>query len=248
LTRKLIAFDLLLLVIAALLAFHLRREFQAAKSRQQALLGKKMTSTPPEPLAALAKPAPVTAIMYAQVAEKNLFSKDRNSNVILDPVAPPPPKPVPPFPVARGVMLWEGVPPTVVLSEKPGATPKGYHPGDKVGEWQVLSVDHQYVVFAWDGKEFKKRLDELMDKTAIVAQAPEPAAASEPAPPPAAAPPPSQQLSAKSPEGPGMDLGSGFHACVPGDPTPSGTVVDGMRKVVNPSPFGGSFCRWEPAK
>ena len=36
--------------------------------------------------------------------------------------------------------------------------------GDRIGDWKIVSVDNQYVVFEWDGKEFKKRIDELMDQ------------------------------------------------------------------------------------
>ena len=45
----------------------------------------------------------------------------------------------------------------------------------------------------------------------------------------------------------GIDMGSGFRSCVPGDETPSGTVVDGYRKESHPSPFGLS-CAWEKIK
>jgi hypothetical protein len=245
LTRKLIALDLLLLVMGALLAVQVRREWLAAKTREKAFLDRKMKPTPPQPLAPFAKPAPLAAATYALVAEKNLFSKDRNSNVILDPVIPPPPKPVPPFPLARGVMLWDGVPPTVVMSDKPGAPQKGYHPGDTVGEWQLVSVDNQYVVLEWDGKEFKKRLDELLDKTALMtAEAP----AQQGAPnAPAALTPVAQPLSTKTPDGKGPDMGGGYRGCVAGDTTPPGTIVDGLRKMVNATPFG-SVCRWEPVQ
>jgi hypothetical protein len=245
LTRKLIALDLLLLVVGALLTVEVRREWLAAKGREKAFLEKKMKPTPPQPLAPLTKPSTLAAVTYALVAEKNLFSKDRNSNVILDPVIPPPPKPVPPFPLARGVMLWDGVPPTVVLTEKAGGAQKGYHPGDTVGEWQLISVDNQYVVLEWEGKQFKKRLDELLDKTALMtAEAPAQQAAPSA---PAALTPVAQPLSTSTPDGLGADMGGGFRACVAGDTAPAGTVMNGMKKVVSASPFG-TICRWESAK
>ena len=109
----------------------------------------------------------VTAADFADVATKNLFSQDRNPNVIVDPPKPLPPKPQPPFPVAHGVMIWDGVPPTIVLSEKAGGPQKGYHPGDTIGPWTIVSVDSSYADFEWDGKDFKKRIDELIDRTPI---------------------------------------------------------------------------------
>ena len=79
---------------------------------------------------------PLSAADFAEIATKNLFSQDRNPNVIVDPPKPPPPKPQPPFPVAHGVMLWDGFPPTIVLSEKANGPQKGYHPGDTIGPWR----------------------------------------------------------------------------------------------------------------
>jgi len=173
---------------------------------------------------------------------QNLFSKDRNSQVIIDPPAPVPDPVVPPFPVARGVMLWEGVPPTVVLSEKPGGDQKGYHPGDTIGEWKIVSVDNRYLTLGWNGKEFKKRLDELLDKTNLVAEMP-PAPAAPAGPAPAA----STNLSNNAKTGPGIDLGNSTKGCIPGDPTPAGAVVNGMRKEVTATPFGAG-CQWVPVK
>lgn len=43
----------------------------------------------------------------------------------------------------------------------------------------------------------------------------------------------------------GVDLGSGFRACVPGDNSPDGTVVDGYRKMISYS-FLGPSCIWKP--
>ncbi len=244
-TRKLIALDLVLLAAVAWLAVQVRREWLAAQSRAHAVLGKKISPTAAPPLAPLPKPEPLTAAAYEVVASKNLFSKDRNSNVIIDVAPPLPPKPVPPFPVAHGVMLWEGVPPTVVLSENAKSVQKGYHPGDAFGPWQIVSVDNQYLVLAWDGKEFKKRLDELLDKTTLVAEAP---AAASAAPVVQTSAPVVQSFSAKTASGPGeTDMGGGVKACVPGDTAAPGTVVGGLKKIVSATPFG-SVCRWEPIK
>ena len=88
-------------------------------------------------------------------------------------------------------MLWEGFPPTVVLSSAKGSNDqRGYHPGEKIGEWKIISVDNQFIELEWDGKRFKKRLDELMDRTPVLmAEAPAQQAA------PAAAAPVTKSLS-----------------------------------------------------
>ncbi len=241
---KLRLLDLALLVLAGLLYWHLRGEWIDSHARDLALLNSSLPATH------VAKPAPldkvdaVTAADYADVATKDLFSKDRNPNVIVDPPPPPPVKPQPPFPVAHGVMIWDGVPPTIVLSEKAGGPQKGYRPGDTIGPWTIVSVDSSYADFEWDGKEFKKRIDELIDRTPIAQAAPPPASAATPATPvPAAA----KTLSNASHAGPGIDVGANIKACYSDDTSPDGTVVDGMKKIVTATPFGSS-CRWEQSK
>ena len=242
-TGKLRLLDLALLAIAVFLYWQLRREWIGSQTRDLALLHSSLPATRVPGLAPLEKVAPVSVIDFAEVALKDLFSPDRNPNVIVDPVKPPPPKPQPPFPVAHGVMLWDGVPPTIVLSEKADGPQRGYHPGDSIGPWKLVSVDPSYADFEWDGKEFKKRIDELIDRTPIAqASAPPPSPAGPAAP--AAAP---QTLVNASKAGPGADTGGGFKACNPNDSSPNGTVVDGMKKVITATPFGAG-CTWQPAK
>ena len=241
-TRRLIVVDVLLLALIGLLVWQLRLEWRRENSREQALYRYQVKPGRPPAMPALARLAPLEAGAYAGVAQNNLFTVDRNPNVIVD-VVPPKPKPQPPFPVARGVMLWEGAPPTIVLSEKSGGPQKGYHPGETIGEWKVVSIDNTYVVFGWDGKEYQKRIDELLERAPIemAAAAPTPAA------------PPKKNTSALSEpsgdkHGPGMDVGGGYYACNAGDDSPPGTVVNGLKKVVTSSPFASSICRWESAK
>lgn len=230
-----------LLALLALLSWQMRGEWIWAHARTQAFLRTRLQPATVQPLTPLSKVEPLSPLAYVQTVMQNLFSKDRNSQVIVDPPAPVPEPPVPPFPVARGVMLWQGVPPTVVLSERPGGDQKSYHPGDTIGEWKIVSVDNQYLILGWNGKEFKKRLDEILDKTNLVAEMPPPAAA--PAPPAKSG---NTNLSPDTKPGPGIDLGNERKGCIPGDTSPSGTVVNGMKKVLTPSPFGAS-CQWVPA-
>jgi hypothetical protein len=242
LTGKLRLLDLALLVLAGLLYWQLRGEWIASHARDLKLAKSSLPAAHVPGLAPLDKVAAFSAADFAEIATKNLFSQDRNPNVIIDPPKPPPPKPQPPFPVAHGVMLWDGVPPTIVLSEKANGPQKGYHPGDTIGPWTVVSVDNSYADFEWDGKDFKKRIDELIDRTPI-AQAAAPAPAAAAAQPPAAV----QKLSNASHAGPAQDVGGGYRACYSDDSSPSGAVVDGMKKVITATPFGNG-CTWVPAK
>lgn len=241
---KLRILDLALLIIGGLLFWQLRREWIGAHARDMALLRSVMHAAHVPGMAPLDNVGPVTPAEFAEVATKDLFSKDRNPNVIVDPPPPPPVKPQPPFPVAHGVMLWDGVPPTIVLSEKSGGPQRGYHPGDTIGPWKLVSVDNSYADFEWDGKQFKKRIDELLERTPIAPGPPAPAAAA----PAAAAPAKSDSKNlSNSHSGPGADVGAGYKACSSDDSSPSGTVVDGMKKIVVATPFGNS-CHWESDK
>jgi hypothetical protein len=241
---KLRLLDLALLVLAGLLGWQWRREWIDSHARTLALLNGSLPTAKVPGLTPLDKVDPLTAATYVEIAIKNLFSQDRNPNVIVDPPPPAPVKPTPPFPVAHGVMLWNGAPPTIVLSEKANGVQKGYHPGDSIGQWKLVSLDNSYVDLEWDGKEFKKRIDELIDRTPI-AEVAQPAVASKVAP--VAVAPAAQSLATSAKSGPGIDTGGGQKSCVAGDDSPSGTVVDGMKKVVVLNPFG-SNCHWETAK
>jgi hypothetical protein len=243
---KLRLLDLALLVLAGLLGWQVRREWIDSHARDQALLHGGLPPAKVPGLAPLDKVDPLSAATYLEIALKNLFSQDRNPNVVVDPPPPVPEKPPPPFPVAHGIMLWGGFPPTIVLSEKAGGPQKGYRAGESIGQWKLVSLDNSFVDLEWDGKEFKKRIDELIDQTpVVVVSAPQPAAASQ-APPPADTG--AKQLSSASQSGPGNDLGGGgLKGCLPGDTSPAGTVVDGLKKVVKATPFG-SNCAWEPNK
>ena len=242
-TRKLRLLELGLLVVLSLLGWQMRREWVWAHAREQALLQSRLRPTAVALPTALPKVEPLTAVNFALVAVKNLFSKDRNPDVILPPPAPVQEKPQPPFPVVRGVMLWPGAPPTVVLSKNSGGDQKGYHPGDKFGDWTIVSVDNKYLGLEWDGKQFKKRLDELFDQSSVVAEAQTQQA---PTNAPVSG---TTNLSAagNAKSGPGQDVGNSSRTCLVGDTSPAGTIVDGMKKVVVVTPFGPS-CRWDPAK
>jgi len=240
---KLRLLDLALLVAAGLLGWQLRREWVDSHARTLALLHGTLPAAKVPGLAPLDKVDPLNAATYLEIAMKNLFSQDRNPNVIVEVKPPEPEKPPPPFPVAHGVMLWDGVPPTIVLSEKANGNQKGYHPGDSIGQWKLVALDNSYVSLEWNGKEFKKRIDELIDLTPV-AEVSQPVAASKASRP---APPPTQPLSTNMKPGPGVDVGGGQKGCVAGDDSPNGTVVDGMKKVLVATAFGNS-CHWEAAK
>lgn len=236
--KKLIALNLALIAALCAIGWQLRSQWDSSRERETRVIDAvlKPAHIPPPLPVPVAKPlAPAS---YAQVAQKMLFAADRNPNIILDPVAPPKPKPVPPFPAAHGVMIWGDVPPTIILSEKGSQDQKSYRVGEKIGDFTIAKITNDEVTFAWDGKQFEKKLDDLIDNT----------------PPPAQAAPQRQvaqnanaqstSLSPQDKQGPGITIGTDMKGCQPGDSSASGTVMDGMKKIVTATPFGSS-CRWE---
>jgi hypothetical protein len=188
-------------------------------------------------MGALPAVQPVVPASYLEIAQKMLFSKDRNPDVLVEAVPPPPPRPMPALPRFHGVMnLGDG--PSAILSEKPDAQQREYRAGETIGEFKLLAVDGQQIVLEWEGKQISKLLDQVIERSPP-AGAQTPVRSQEPPPPP--------KPVALAKPGPGADVGKGFRACQPGDTSPPGTVIDGVRKVVSETPFGTS-CRWEPVQ
>jgi hypothetical protein len=234
-------------LIAALLAggWRLRQEARELHARERATLGKKIAIPAPPPPSSTAPAPVVTASSYLEIAQKMLWSKDRNSQVILDPPKPPaPPKPLPALPVVHGVMdIGDG--PIVMMSDKPGARHRGVRPGEKIGEFKLISANNEELVLGWEDRTVKKKLGELIDRGGDAAPGQAQAGSQAPAPAAAAAPAPAPPPLAK-PE-PGVKLTEGISSCQTNDPSPAGTVVNGMRKVIRQTPFGPS-CIWEAVK
>jgi hypothetical protein len=240
--KKLLLLDLALAAVAVVLALQVRDKWFEARKREQVVLGQKVAPLPAPPFKPLPQAASLRPSEYAAVAEKFLFSADRNSTVIVE-VKAVKPKIMPALPVYFGVMdLGEG--PMAIMSVKNNEQPREVHFGEKVGEFTLVSAVQERVVLEWDGKKIEKTAAELAPQET----APERAAAAQ-----AASAASSQRSAAASvPTGPveaapGKETGGGYHACVAGDASPAGTVRDGMKKVVSASPFG-SMCRWEPVK
>jgi hypothetical protein len=235
--RKLLLANLALLGLSVAGGVHLRREWTEARDREQKVLRKRIQPAPPPPIARLPVTEPVKAAGYNDIAQKMLFSKDRNPVVVIE--APPPPKPVPmpALPLFHGVVDF-GDGPIAIMSEGPKGPHRDYQPGDKVGAFKLVAVNNAELVLEWEGQTITKKVDEILDRSTPPPSS-GPAAAGRPAP---VAP-----LVATAPAVPGGDLNGGIKACQPGDTSPGGTVADGMRKVIKPSPFGPR-CYWESGK
>jgi hypothetical protein len=237
LKRKIILLNMALAVLICAACWQLRVQWLAARQHEAEVL-----RTKPKPVAALPynpppAPQPVMPAQYLDVAAKDLFVKDRNPNVIVKPPPPPPPpKPMPALPVVKGILNIEGI--TAIMTESGKSAQKEIRPGDQIGEFKLLAISNQEIVLEWDGQEVRRPVEELFDHSA-----PEPAPAAAAQNTPAAAQPNKPAIVQKA-SGPGVDIGAGRKSCVPGDTTPVGTIVDGLKKTSWETPFGQG-CAWE---
>ena len=270
--RRLIILDALLLLFAGGLAWMLRAHYLEARARERALLNQKV---PPKAVLAPPSPAPARPAQpsdYVEVAQKMLFSKDRNPNVVVEAPKPVPEPPMPALPIYHGQMdIGE---PVAFLSLPARATDqRGYHAGDRVGDFTLVSFDTDKIELEWRGKKVERKPDELAPKEpppAPAASTPGPGrggtgAAQGARPAPAANAAPQQPAAAvtelgptpatgapgsaanSEPKGLGAEIGEGVRGCLPGDQSPAGTVLSGYTKRSIPSMFG-SICRWEQVK
>ena len=239
--RKIVALNLALLALLGTLGWMLRAHWRETRAQELATLAKaaqaKAQLPPPSPPA----PEPVVPANYLEVAQKTLFSKDRNPNVIIETAPPPPPKPEeppPPRPAYYGQMgLSE---PVAFLSLEKGGQ-KGFRIGDKVGPFKLVAFNRETITFEWKDKTLRYPLEELKPKDT----SPQVQAGGQPSgPAPNVSAGPVIGISTSKEPVLGQSNG-GVRACVTGDNSPAGTVKDGFKKTVTPGMFG-PMCQWEP--
>jgi len=241
--RKILTLNLALLAMLGAFGWMLRAHWRDTRAQELATLAK-----PPRGSAQIPPPSPrppeaVVPANYLEVAQKTLFSKDRNPNVIIEPPPPPPaPKPEeppPPRPEYHGQMGL-GEPVAFLSTEKGGQ--KGFRAGDKVGLFKLVAFDQDTITFEWKDKKLKYPLEELKPKE------PAPAQAGVYGLPPSQASSASTIVGVNTTKDPVLGpVSGGVRACLSGDNSPAGTVKDGFKKTINPSPFGPQ-CQWEPIK
>ena len=233
---KLVALNLALAAILCATVWKGIAEWNAVQAMRRSTLNPAVKSAAPPPLAPIPQPETPAAMKYEDVAKKNLFSSDRNDDIVLDPPKVVVQPSMPPLPVATGVMkLPSGV--KAFMAEKAGDSPRLVQVEDKIGDFKIVALDEQNVTFEWSGKQIERRIDDLIDRSNRTVTG------NNPAPPPGPSAPPPPPPANQGHTTPGVDLTPTSKACRPGDTSPSGTVEDGYKKVVTQSIFG-PVCRW----
>lgn len=240
-TRRLFYLNAFLLLASLLLGIRLRMLWLDAREREEIVRLNDIERMKYRGAAPSPQVQAVNAMNYSDVAMRMLFSRDRNPTVVVEVAPEPPPPPTPPFPKSNGVMMFSD--PRIILTAHAGEGQKVYKFGDKVGDWEIVKFDSKTITLSWRDKEVTKDLADLVDNNPMAApvQTAAPAAGGG-----------GGGVTVKGPGGdvpakPAGDYGNGTRSCAPGDSSPNGTVVDGMKKVVVANPFGVS-CHWEPVK
>ena len=165
--RRIVWLNLALVALGGVLVWMLRASWLDAGVRERAVLERR---TAPKPvLAPPALPAvkPVAPAEYIDVANKMLFSKDRNPIVVVEPPKPPPEPVMPALPNYHGqIAIGE---PVILLSGSSNVQ-RSYHAGDQVADFKLVSFDRENIAFEWKGKSIERKLEELRPKQ-VVAQA-----------------------------------------------------------------------------
>src|SRR5262245_47509977 len=103
--RKMLLLNLVLLALVAGLLWTLRGQWREVQSRVRALRERQVQAKPVMPPPAPETAKPVVPAQYFEVADKTLFSRDRNSSVVVEPPPPAPaPPPMPDLPFYSGQM------------------------------------------------------------------------------------------------------------------------------------------------
>jgi hypothetical protein len=150
------------------LGWVLRVNWLEAQARERAVLRRQVA-----PKAVLAPPSipgvqATAPAEYIDVANKMLFSKDRNPIVVVEPPKPAPEPVMPALPSYTGQMAI-GAEPVIFLSIAKDVQ-HSFHAGDQVGDFKLVSFNDDNVVFDWNGKTVERKLEDLRPRL-ILAQA-----------------------------------------------------------------------------
>src|SRR5689334_7066006 len=135
--RKIVILNLALLALVGSLGWLIRSKWKESNAHAAATLAQPAKPAPVIAPPAPVPPGPIAPGDYLEVAQRDLYAKDRNPIPVVDPPKPPPPPPpMPALPTYYGQMTL-GDP--VVLLTPPGSTQqKSYAVGDKIGDFKVL--------------------------------------------------------------------------------------------------------------
>jgi len=232
--KKLILVDLLLLGLAVFLGYQLRVRWVSYQAEHNLSLLNQKNELKDSPHSSPARPLNVPN--YAAVVDNHLFNVERNNLIPGDPPAPPPPPKVAgPKPVLMGTVDLGGEQYALMFSANRNASRqyKQVKVGESLDGYTLMKILDQKVLMIADGAEVEVRLNE---PSQLVARdiAPNPS---------------NSDRSVSIGSVPGSQNLDSINAnpTIPDVGPPVGTIRDGKRKKMVPSPFGPMEV-WEDVK
>ena len=223
--HRLLLLNLLLAGLTGAAGWKLRQDWVLDHQHSSTVINRQVKQPAPPAAMPITPPAPFAAPTYADVAQKDLFSKDRNPNVVIEPVAVKPAPKWPRMPILSGIM---GLPGGLIamLAEKPDSRSRGVAVGEKIGDLKVVALSSDKISFEFEGQVQEKNVQDLVDRGSHAPEVAEANTSQNPANLAKSGAPPTAPK-------PGVDVGAGgqVKACDPRDTSPAGTEVDGFRKV-----------------
>ncbi len=243
--RKLVVLDILLLLALGAIAWQGRMRWNEMQLQRKNNLTVEAIPPPQSPLTPMPVLAIVSVAKYAGIAAADIFFEDRNPAVVIDPPKVEAPKEMPPLPVVYGVLgLPSGT--KAIMSERAGLAGRAVRAGDTIGEFKIVVLDAQSIIFDWSGKQISRKTRDLIDRSNPAGPGDEQLAGARSTGPSMSV---QQQQSAGRPVLPttGKELGIGTERprldCAPGDNSPFGTV-NGRYKKISESTSFRSTCSW----
>ena len=166
--RKIVALNLALLALLGTLGWMLRAHWRETRARELATLSKAARRSKLLPPPSPAPPEPAVPANYLEVAQKTLFSKDRNPNVIVEVAAAAAAETRGAAAAAARITSarWDSDEPVALLSVEKGGQ-KGFHVGDDVGPFKLVAFNRDTITFEWNGKTLEYPLAELKPKEPV---------------------------------------------------------------------------------
>lgn len=221
-----------LLLLASFLVYQVRKQWQHyERQHNPARLNPTTTLT----MSAGARPprSPIPA-NYSAIADNHLFNVERNNIIPAEPVAPPAPKVTAPKPILMGIMGLAGSSYALMVSGNGGESSlyRRVKVGEQLDGYTLVRFLHDKVVMNADGQEIEVRIADQPRRSQPAAHA---TAAT------------STGSKVASLDGAGGQPAARPDPPVPPSDAPDGTVFNGRRKRLVPSPFGMTVV-WEDVK
>ena len=234
--KNLIAINLLLFGVAIFLGYQLKTQWASYQAKHNlSLLNPKVDRNSHSPELDAKSP---DVRNYAAVVDSHLFTPDRNNVIPLDPA--PAPNNLGPKPILTGILALGEKPFALMFAadSKEGRNYKRLRVGESLNGYTLVKILDQKVLMSAEGQEVEVPLSEpsklvARDLPGAIPSTSEPASGTLPSNNAARV-----TSVGSAPISQSFDSKTNQNVAVPTGVIPPGTIRDGKKKILVPSPFG----------